>query len=60
MPQEFLDDPQIGPAVEEVSGEGMAQHMGMNPFLNTGEAGVFGEGSLDAPAGKASAIAVNK
>ena len=43
MPQQFLDDPQVGPALEQVRRERVAQRVRADPI---GEAGT-GRGSLD-------------
>jgi len=38
--KEFLDDAQVGPAIEHMGGEGMAQRMGRDGDANAGLAGV--------------------
>ena len=47
--QEFLHDAQIGPVVEQMGREGMAQHVRMNGLVETGLHGVFVEQILDPP-----------
>ena len=34
MAEEFLDEADVGSLVKEMSGEGVAEHVGMDPFLN--------------------------
>ena len=33
MTQKLLDYPQVSAAIKQVGGEGMAQHMGVNPLV---------------------------
>jgi len=34
MPEHGLDRPQVRPSLQEMGGEGVAQHMGGDPLLN--------------------------
>ena len=36
MPEELLNHSKVGAAIQQVSGKAMAQHMGVNPFIEPG------------------------
>ena len=59
MPQELLHYLQVRPAIEEVCGEGMAQHMRMNSLVYPGADGISGQHFLHSP-GQESLATVGK
>ena len=54
MAEQFLDDPQVGPTLEQVGGEGVSQHVRMDVFFQTGPRGQLTEQLPDALVGQLS------
>jgi hypothetical protein len=50
--EEFLDDAEVGAEGEEVAGEGVAEHVGVDVALDAGFRGGLAEDAVDAFAGE--------
>ena len=49
MAEQFLNDPEVGTAIEEMGGEGVPKDVGMNFFLKAGFLGTFIKDFLYSP-----------